>query len=100
MLLLIDNYDSFTYNLVHYLGELGADVRVVRIREDLRLGHRVNDFVIESHSDSGWAVIAQGAGIGACRLVRLQKPVNTRAIRLRFNNPSAQPAIAEFSAYS
>ncbi len=30
MLLLIDNYDSFTYNLVHYLGELGADVKVVR----------------------------------------------------------------------
>lgn len=30
MLLLIDNYDSFTYNLVHYLGELGADVQVVR----------------------------------------------------------------------
>lgn len=30
MLLLIDNYDSFTYNLVHYFGELGADVKVVR----------------------------------------------------------------------
>ena len=30
MLLLIDNYDSFTYNLFHYLGELGAEVKVVR----------------------------------------------------------------------
>jgi anthranilate synthase component 2 len=30
MLLLIDNYDSFTYNLVHYLGELGAEATVVR----------------------------------------------------------------------
>ena len=43
MLLLIDNYDSFTYNLFHYLGELGADVIVKRndaltAREALDMG--------------------------------------------------------------
>ena len=30
MLLMIDNYDSFTFNIVQYLGELGAEVKVVR----------------------------------------------------------------------
>ena len=33
MILVIDNYDSFTYNLVQYLGELGAEVRVRRNNE-------------------------------------------------------------------
>ena len=30
MILVIDNYDSFTYNLVQYLGELGATLEVIR----------------------------------------------------------------------
>lgn len=30
MILLVDNYDSFTYNLFQYLGELGEEIKVVR----------------------------------------------------------------------
>ncbi|WP_347555184.1 aminodeoxychorismate/anthranilate synthase component II [Robbsia sp. KACC 23696] len=37
MLLMIDNYDSFTYNLVQYFGELGVDVRTVR-NDEITLG--------------------------------------------------------------
>ena len=37
MLLMLDNYDSFTYNIVQYLGELGQDVKVVR-NDELTVG--------------------------------------------------------------
>lgn len=40
MILVIDNYDSFTYNLVQYLGELGGDLRVVR-NDELSLDNLV-----------------------------------------------------------
>lgn len=48
-LLMIDNYDSFTYNLVQYLGELGAEVDVVRNDEadvDALLARRADGLVI------------------------------------------------------
>ncbi len=42
MILIIDNYDSFTFNIVQYLGELGAKVRVVR-NDEIRPG-QVDEF--------------------------------------------------------
>jgi anthranilate synthase component 2 len=41
-ILVIDNYDSFTYNLVHYLEDLGCDV-VVKLNDKLKL-EEVDDF--------------------------------------------------------
>lgn len=37
MILMIDNYDSFTYNLVQYLGEMGQELKVVR-NDEIRVG--------------------------------------------------------------
>ena len=42
MLLIVDNYDSFTYNLVQYLGELGAEMRIVR-NDEVTVDEIAND---------------------------------------------------------
>jgi anthranilate synthase/aminodeoxychorismate synthase-like glutamine amidotransferase len=54
MLLVIDNYDSFTYNLVQYFGELGADIRV----------HRNDDITLDQIDamKPGHIVISPGPG--------------------------------------
>jgi anthranilate synthase/aminodeoxychorismate synthase-like glutamine amidotransferase len=45
--LVVDNYDSFTYNLVQYLGELGAEIEVLR-NDDPRILERAPDRVVVS----------------------------------------------------
>ena len=62
MLLMIDNYDSFTFNLVQYLGELGAEVKVVRndaltIPEIEALRHAVSERLLK---DEGWKTDTEG----------------------------------------
>ena len=55
MLLLIDNYDSFTYNLVHYLGELGADMTIDRNADFLTMiGESSIDVVLDLVGGERW----------------------------------------------
>jgi anthranilate synthase/aminodeoxychorismate synthase-like glutamine amidotransferase len=69
MVLLLDNYDSFTYNLAHRLGELGADVQVVRndaISVDDLVDRRPSHLVISPGPGR-----PEGAGISVAALQRL-----------------------------
>ena len=72
-LLMIDNYDSFTYNLVQYLGELGAEVEVVRNDEadvETLLGRQADGLVISpgpgTPDDAGVSMAAIEAFAAAC----------------------------------
>ena len=62
MLLVIDNYDSFTYNLVQYLGELGAEMRIVR-NDEVTVKQIENDLKPEKILISPGPGTPNGAGI-------------------------------------
>ncbi len=71
---------------------------VVRLREYLPLGQRVEGYVLQRWQDSRWLAFASGAGIGRCRLVRGAK-VTTSKVRLRIRQAPVGPAIAEVGLF-
>ncbi len=71
---------------------------VFKIRENIKLGHRVNEWAVDVFVDGAWKEYANGKAIGACRLVRGDK-VTTNKVRLRLNNAFANPCISEFGIY-
>jgi alpha-L-fucosidase len=72
---------------------------VARVRENIRLGQRVDDFAIDAWKDGQWVEVAKATGIGAQRLLRLPK-ITTRKVRLRIKNAAASPCISEFSLFN
>ena len=72
---------------------------VVRLREYLPLGQRVESFALDSWQDGQWAEFASGTSIGNCRLVR-GKPVTTAKLRLRITRAPVCPAISELAIFA
>ena len=81
--------------------DLGAEknFNVVRVRENIKLGHRVDEFAVDVWIDGQWKEFGKAIGIGAQRLLRGQ-PVTTRKVRLRITNAAASPCISEFSLFA
>lgn len=74
MLLIIDNYDSFTYNLVQYLGELGADMRIFR-NDEITVDEIENDLKPEKILISPGPGTPDGAGITLATIARFAEQV-------------------------
>ena len=77
-----------------------ASIGVVRLREHIALGQRVDAFAFDVWSGSAWQQVAQGTSIGATRLVRLARPVETSRVRLRITKASSPPALSELGLFS
>lgn len=72
---------------------------VIRLRENIRLGQRVEAFECDRWDSSAWKRFAQGTSIGSCRLIRTPEPVTTTKVRLRITKSPVCPALAEFGLY-
>lgn len=72
---------------------------VVRVREYLPLGQRVEAFAVDVWKDNEWLAYARGTSIGNCKLVR-GKPVKTTKVRLRITHAPVCPAISEFALFA
>ena len=81
--------------------DLGKEVtfNVVRLREYLPLGQRVEAFALDQWQDGQWKEFAQGTSIGNCRLVR-SKLVTTSKLRLRITQAPVCPAITELALFA
>jgi alpha-L-fucosidase len=71
---------------------------VVRLREYLPLGQRIEAFAMDQWKDGAWAEFTSGTSIGNCRLVRTG-PVTTERVRLRIVRSAACPALAELGLF-
>lgn len=72
---------------------------LIRLREDLPYGVRVDDYEIDVWQGKAWQTIAKHSCIGPQRLIRLERPVTARKVRLRITKAAASPVISEFSLY-
>jgi alpha-L-fucosidase len=81
--------------------DLGKPVtfNIVRIREHLPLGQRVEAFALDQFKDGQWVEFGKGTSIGNCRLVR-GDAVTTDKVRLRIVKSPVCPAIAEVGLFA
>ena len=70
-----------------------ATFDVIRLSEDITKGVRVDDFAVDIQDEKGWTEVARHTAIGFERLIRLDQPVTTKAVRLHILSATAAPVI-------
>lgn len=76
-----------------------AKFNLIRLREAIQLGQRIEAFEIDSWQDGAWTLLAKATSVGSCRLLPLDKPVEVTRMRLRITSSPACIALSEFGVY-
>ena len=77
-----------------------ATFQVVRLREAIRFGQRIDAAAVDVWSAGKWEQLAAVTSIGPRRLIRLEKSVTAARLRLRVTQASASPVLSEFALFA
>ena len=91
--------DGATTPTVEFEFPASVSFRVIRLRESIRLGQRVDAFAVDAWSGGAWRTVAEATSIGNCRLLETSGPVETNRVRLRITASPVSPALSEFALF-
>ncbi|RXF69722.1 alpha-L-fucosidase [Arcticibacter tournemirensis] len=77
-----------------------ATFNIIKIRENIKLGQRIDSFTVYALKDKRWEQIAGATSIGSMRLIRLPQYHTARKIRIRIDRSAASVAISELGLYA
>jgi alpha-L-fucosidase len=72
---------------------------VIRVRENIKLGQRIEAFEVEAFVGGKWQKIAEATSIGANRLIRLQQTITASKVRLKITKSPVAIALSDFGLY-
>lgn len=89
--------DSF--GTVNILLNTAATFDVISLQENIAKGQRVEKFILEAEGANGWLTVSEGTTIGYKRLLKLDKPITAKKLRLRILASRLNPMLAELGMY-
>ncbi|HLK15276.1 MAG TPA: alpha-L-fucosidase [Fimbriimonadaceae bacterium] len=72
---------------------------VIRLREAIRLGQRVERLAVDVSKDGSWQEVGGATSVGSCRLIRLPHPVTSDKVRIRILASAACPVLYDFGLF-
>jgi alpha-L-fucosidase len=72
---------------------------VIRLRENIKLGQRIDEVAIDAWKDGKWLQVATATSIGGNRLIRLPQNITTNKVRLRITKAPVSIALSDFGLY-
>lgn len=91
--------DAVTNPAIELSWDAPRSFDLIRLREDIRLGQRIDSLAIDVWIDGAWTTAATATSIGACRLVRFEQPVKTHRMRVRIISAPVCPALSELGVF-